>query len=256
MPDQPCPGPCNSRYWKALRAYDRDVAAYDPLDPQTSRPEPPDDRLIREWGSPWCTDCQSLIGRQLAQLDTLTGLRAAEDDGHGEAPGDEKGGKRGKSDAPPSQSPAMDDRLDLHSALAAWEAEWRKLNGWDAAPYRGDLARAETEITAWLGKHLRGILASELGEPFGRAILQAHRSMAGPAKAGVRTIRLAMRCPGRPGRRCGLLSLWWEEGSDRVECGDPDCAVIMTRGKYDEMVEALASTIGRRSAGEAQSGAA
>lgn len=241
MSDQPCPGrSCNGRYWAATDAYNRALAAYDPLDPGTSRPDPPGPDIIWGWGDPvWCGDCQALIGARLAELDTLTSLRDASADGHGEAPGDEKSGKHGTSAAPPSPSPQADDRLDLHATLSGWEAAWRDLNDWDAAPYRGSLARAETEAVAWLGKHLRGpggILASALGEDFGKEVLACHRRLSQAEKAGVRTLRLPLRCP-----RCHILSLTWEEGSDRVQCGDDVCGLILTRTQYDAEVDRLHS---------------
>jgi hypothetical protein len=232
---------CNGRYWNATRAHEKALAEYDPLDPETSRPEPPGHDIVWGWGDPvWCWDCQALIARQLEQLDTLAALRGSRGDGFGEAPGDEeKPGKRGKKSEVPSPSAAADDRLDLHAALSGWEAGWRELNGWDPAPYRGELARAETEVTAWLGKHLRGIngiLASAMGKDFGREVLSWHARLSRAEKAGVKTLRLPLRCP-----RCHILSLTWEEGSDRVQCGDDVCGLVMSRDQYDAAVDHLHS---------------
>jgi hypothetical protein len=253
--DQPCPGrSCNGRYWAATDAYRRDLAAYDPLNPETSRPEPPGPDIIWGWGDPvWCSDCQALISLHLAQLDTLAALLAAEADGHRDAGEQEKGGKRGAGSAPPSPSPAADDLDELARMLAAWEAIYRTLKGWPSPPPRGDLASRETERIAWLSRHLRGILASDIAADFGAEVLQWHRGMARQAKAGVRTLRLPLRCPGR---NCGWLTLTWTEGSDRVECGNPDCGLIMSRTEYDAEVERVATAAARGEWEEPAEGAA
>ncbi|HWG00474.1 MAG TPA: hypothetical protein VG164_01330, partial [Trebonia sp.] len=72
MSAQACPGSCNSKYWKAWDAYSKAATAYDPLDPATSRPEPPDTPW-RAGGEPvWCTEHTTQIRRELASLDDLT----------------------------------------------------------------------------------------------------------------------------------------------------------------------------------------
>lgn len=236
MTEQPCPGPCNRRWREASEFYQKAVAAYDPLDPDQSRPEPPD---FDPWlGDPvWCAEDAAKVSLHLAQLDTLAALLAAEADGHRDGPSDD-GGKRGKSSAPPSPSPVADDLDELARMLADWEDAYRTIKGWPAAPPRGDLASRETERIAWLSRHLRGILASDIGPDFGSEVLQWHRGMARKTKAGVRTLRVPLRCP-----RCRMLALTWTEGSDRVECGNPDCTLIMTREKYDDEVAATAQRI-------------
>src|SRR5436309_11082686 len=45
-----------------------ELAAYDPLDPATSRPEPPAVRPAE--GHPWCYDCRSAIAAQRSEEHT------------------------------------------------------------------------------------------------------------------------------------------------------------------------------------------
>jgi hypothetical protein len=230
MSGQPCPASCNSRYWKAWRAYDAAAAAYDPLNPAVSRPEPPGEDLIREYGSPvWCTEHTSAIRLQLAQLDDLAGIYAAAADGHRGQPVTQRVG--GTSVAL-SQSEAHDQLEELTSVITGLERRYRDLMGWPAPPPRGDLARVQTSCIAWLGRHLDDILSSELAEEFGRSVLEWQPQVAARAKAGQRTILLEGRCPGRG---CGQRMLVWEEGTDRVECGNRDCGQILTKTAYDEL---------------------
>lgn len=230
MTAHPCPGVCNSKYWKAWRAYDAAVAAYDPLDPAQSRPDQPDETLIRAHGQPvWCTEHTSAIRLALAQFDDLTAILAAAADGQRGQPVTQRVG--GTSVAL-SQSEAHDQLDDLTSVITAWEQAYRDLMGWPSAAPRGDLARVQTSCLAWLGRHLDGILASELAADFGREILTWKPQLASRAKAGQRTILLEARCPGRG---CGQRMLLWQEGTDRVECQNRDCGQIMSKTAYDEM---------------------
>lgn len=230
MSAQPCPGNCNSKYWRAWRSYDADLTAYNPLDPAQSRPEQPGDDLVRAHGNPvWCSEHTSAIRLALAQLDDLAGIYAAAADGQRGQPVTQRVG--GTSVAL-SQSEAHDQLDELTSAITSWEQAYRDLNGWDAAPPRGSLARVQTSCINWLMKHLDDILASPLAADFGREVLEWKPQLASRAKAGQRTILLEARCPGHA---CGQRMLTWTEGTDRVECGNRDCAHIMTKEKYDEL---------------------
>ncbi len=230
MSVQPCPGQCNSRWHKARRAYETDLAAYDPLNPNTSRPEPPDETLVREWGNPvWCTEHTTAIRLALAQLDDLAGIYAAAADGHRGQPVTQRVG--GTSVAL-SQSEAHDQLDELTTVITGWEQAYRDLMGWPSPPPRGDLARVQTSCITWLGRHLDGILASPLAEDFGREILEWKAEIASRAKAGQRTILLEARCPGHG---CGQRMLTWTEGTDRVECQNRDCQTIFAKQQYDDM---------------------
>jgi hypothetical protein len=223
----PCPGTCNSRYHKAWAEYRAALAAYDPLDSATSRPEEP--RLTaREHGSPvWCEECTTRIRLALATLDDLAALWYQAADGHRTAPVTQR---IGGMTVVASPSEIRDSLDDLTRALAAWEDEYRRLRNWPAAPPRGDDAPVPTTQIAWLSSHLKEILASALAEAFGKAILSMHPQVAASAKAGQRTIRLEARCTGHG---CGQRLLFWEEGTDRVECRNADCGRITTKAEYD-----------------------
>jgi hypothetical protein len=239
MSDQPCPGNCNSRYHKACEAYREAMMTYDPLDPDQSRPEPPDIRP-RGWGRPvWCSEHAAQIRRELAQLDDLAALLAATADGYDAKPRTER--VAGTS-VPASPSEAADVLDEMNSMLTGWEQAYRDLRGWPSPPPRGDDASAQTTCIAWLTVHLDGILATAYAEQFGRQVLDWRRILARSTKAGVRKLRLPLRCP-----RCHLLVLVWTEGEDTVNCENPDCARVMTRSEYEAEVEveAAAAAISR-----------
>jgi hypothetical protein len=232
----PCPGNCNSRYRKALTAYQAALAVYNPLDPATSRPEPPDETLIRGWGMPvWCAEHISEISLRLVQLDDLAGIYHQAADGHRGAPVTQR---VGGTTVVLSPSQAHDELEELTSVLTGWEQRYRDTMGWPAAPPRGELATVQTSCIAWLSRHLAGILAGELAEGFGRAVLEWAPSIAGKASAGQRTILLEARCPGHG---CGQRMLTWTEGTDRVECANRDCGQIMSKTAYDELSETQAA---------------
>lgn len=235
MSDQPCPGNCNSRWHKARRAHDAALAAYDPLDPATSRPEPPDGTLVRAWGAPvWCTDHTAAIALALAQLDDLAAIYAAAADGHRSRPATQR---VAGTTVVLSPSEAHDQLDELTSVITGWEHAYRDHAGYDPPPPRGDLARVQTSCVNWLSRHLREILASPLAEDFGREILEWKPLVAARAKAGQRTVLLEARCTGHG---CGQRMLTWKEGTDRVECANRECQAIFTKQAYDEIAAAQA----------------
>ena len=226
----PCPGGCNARYREARDAYRQALADYDPLDAAQSRPDPPS---LQPWlGDPWCPRCKSRIRENLAELDDLGALLLATGDGHRGT----SGGERVSGSAVPvSPSPAHDDLEELASMLSGWEDAYRGIKGWPSLARRGFLASAVTTCIAWLSSHLDGILTSDIGRDFGAEILQWHREFTGKSKAGVRTLKKPMRCPG-----CQLLTLTWTEGDKHVACGNPDCSRILTLAEYEAETERLA----------------
>ena len=148
-----CKGPCNTRYRRAQDAYRKAVAAYDPLDPDTS---PPDQPRIRPMdGNPWCLECAWQIRLQFSRLDRLASLRAILADGY---PSDASAERVSGSTETASPSPAADDVADITRVLADWEWAYRRLKGWPAAERYGDLADQRTECIAWLSERLEAIL--------------------------------------------------------------------------------------------------
>jgi hypothetical protein len=234
MSDQPCAGPCNTKWREAQDAFTEALAAYDPLDAAQSRPDRPS---IQPWlGEPlWCGTCAAKVSVRLAQLDDIAAVLAATADGHRAVTLE---GRVSGSAEPPSPSQAADDLDELSSMLAEWERIYRALKGWPSPPPRGDLTSFETACIAWLRWKLRGILAHpDIAADFGREILQWHRETAASAKAGVRTLRKPLRCPS-----CGLLTLVWTEGEDRVDCQNTEggCARVMSYADYESEVEHIA----------------
>lgn len=234
--EQPCPGPENRRYREAWDTYRQALADYDPLDAETSRPDPPE---IQPWpGAPvWCVDCAERIGLRLAELDELAGILAATADG---LRGDGENERVSGSAVPPSPSQAGDDLDEMWGMLSNWETIWRDLNGWLSPPPRGELARRETACIDWLRRHLKGILVSDVAADFGREILQWHREGEGSAKAGRRTVRKPMRCPS-----CRFVTLFWTEGEKDVHCRNEDCKRVLSLAEYEAEAERQAALLQR-----------
>ena len=238
MSGQPCPGNCNARYWRAQEAYAAALAAYDPLDPRTSRPDPPDAEP-RSWGEPvWCAEHTAQVRRELASLDDLVPLLLRTADGYESRPRTEKVGGTAE---PGSPSPAADTLDELDRLLQLWERGYRELRGWPSPPPRGDDADRRTTSIAWLMSHLAGILSSDYATEFGRDVLGWRRILVHQTKAGARRLTLPLRCP--PPAGCGLLTLTWTEGTDRVECANPGCGRIMSRAAYEDEVAAAARAV-------------
>lgn len=235
-PADACPGDCNKPHHKAWREYAEACAGYDPLDADTSRPEPP---TTNYWpGEPaWCPGCTTKIRLRLAQLDTLAGILSAEADGHRTAAEAER--VSGTAD-PSSPSRAADDLDEMFGMLSTWETIYRDLKGWLSGPPRGELASRETECIDWLRRQLKGILVSDIARDFGLEILQWHRESCGSAKAGVRTLRKPMRCPS-----CKNVTLFWTEGERDVHCKNPDCNRIMSLSAYEDEAERQAAILAR-----------
>lgn len=230
-PDGVCPGSCNTRWREATAAHKAAAAAYDPLDPAQSRPEPPPIQPVH--GDPrWCAKDVSRIRSCLADLDTLAALLGWIADGHAESTSSDTGRVSGTAETR-SPSDAADELADLMNILTEHENAYRETVLHIGTPgRRGYMASASSECIAWLGTHLDGILASEVGEAFGVDVLDWHRAWKRRAKAGVRKLVKPLRCP-----HCKHLLLEWEEGSDRVDCRNPDCNLVLTYAQYQALVE-------------------
>lgn len=225
----PCPGTCNSQYRKAREAFDEALVLYDPLDAAQSRPLPPD---IQPWpGDPiWCGRCTARIRVCLSELDDAAAIMLAAADGHRPQSGEQRvAGSR----EDPTASPAGDDLEELGRMLTAWEDIYRGIKGWEESkPRRGFLASQVTTCASWLMAKLDGILAApDIAADFGAEIQQWHKEICGKGKAGARTLRKPLRCPG-----CQLLLMYWTEGEDRVECRNPACRRSMKYSEYEAEV--------------------
>lgn len=233
MDDGVCPGNCNLRWRKAQDAYQKAVAAYDPLDSGQSRPEPPQIRPMD--GHPWCLECQAVIRVQLGQLDLLAALRHDTADGY---PADAGAQRVSGSRESVSPSPGHDDVDDTARMLAGWELAYRDHKGWPSGPRHGDMAHQRTECVAWLSERLDAILASPLAADFGSEVLQWHAELKAKTKAGVRKLRKPVRCP-----QCSLLMLAWTEGDRYVRCYAPDCGMMLALDEYEAIVAANSAAV-------------
>ena len=221
----PCPGPCNSRYRKARAEYEAALAAYDPLDPHQSRPEPPD--VYPVYGDPWCPRCKSQIREQLAQIDDAAAILAALPPSPNDR-SDDKAGKVSGTRAQPSPSNRMDDLEELGEWLRSWESAYR---GEDPTPHRGWLASEITTITAQLVFHFDKIITHpDRALDFGREIRRWHRELQEKARAGQVDKHVKRPCP-----RCRLYTLWARDGEDYVRCINDECGRRLTREELAAM---------------------
>jgi phage FluMu protein Com len=221
MSEQPCPGPCNSRYRKARAEYDKALAGYDPLAPEQSRPEPP---AVQPWpGDPWCPKCKSIIHAELSQIDDAAAILAARPP-LDVAGGDEetRAGRVSGTREARSPSPRMDDLEELGGWLRNWESAFR---GTDPMPRRGYLATERTTIISWLVDHFDSCICHpDLAADYGAEIRRWYRELTAKARAGIADKHVKKPCP-----RCRLYTLWARDGEDYVRCVNEDCNRRMTR---------------------------
>lgn len=229
MAEQACPGGCNYHWRKAREAWEQALAAYDPLDPAQSRPDPPD--LYPYPGDPWCPRCKSAIRRQLAELDDLASILAAMTDGHrGRRPGAKL--SRGRKQGVPSPSPSADMLEELRNDLHGWETAAR---GTDPLARRGFLATETTTAVAWLAAHFDQVITADFAADFGAEVLDWHRVLRRVTSAGTGVQHKPVRCP-----RCDEYALWWAEGDDHVECRGKGgtCGRLIGMDEYEALAAA------------------
>lgn len=237
MADVACPGICNYRYREAQAAHRQALADYDPLDANQSRPEPPDIRPVL--GTPWCARCHTYLRRELAELDELAAILTHAADGQrGQRPGAKM--PRGKNHGGPSPSPTADLLEELAGDLRGWE---HAVRGGAPLTRRGHLATETTAMIAWLSAQFDKaiIMTGHVQDPaghdvpfavaFGEGIQTWHRKLVRLTKAGTGTHHKPCRCP-----RCDLLTLFWTEGDDHVEC--KNCGRLLGLDEYDELARA------------------
>jgi hypothetical protein len=246
--DGACPGPCNT-YWRQDRqAYKKALAAYDPLDPHQSRPEPPQEQPVPpQVGSWWCGPCITRIRAELTRLDHLGSLLHWHADGHSTGLAAELGRVAGGEVDPLSPSTAGDELADLTRVLEGWEDAFRDLADLPAPDRRGNLALPIHHCVAFLGTNLDRILGTDLAADFGREVSQWYGSFLRRVKADPEGRRKPVRCP-LPGG-CDQLMLIHQPGTDRVTC--QSCGRSLTLDEYEAIVgHAAAEAIreGRRPA--------
>jgi hypothetical protein len=225
MSEVACDGPCNSRWRKADAEYRKALAGYDPMDPDQSRPSPPEAYPV--YGDPWCPRCKSQLHEQLAQIDDAAAILAALPPSPNDR-SDDKAGKVSGSKAEPSPSSRMDDLEELGDWLRHWESAFR---GGDPPAHRGWLATEVTTITAWLVFHFdKNITHPDLGLEFGREVRRWHRELTEKARAGQVDKHVKRPCP-----RCRLYTLWARDGEDYVRCINEECNRRMTREELAAM---------------------
>jgi hypothetical protein len=228
----PCDGPCNSRYRKARAEYEAAMAVYDPMDPDQSRPAPPE--VYPVYGDPWCPRCKNQIHEMLAQIDDAAAILAALPPSVNDR-SDDKAGKISGTKATPSPSSRMDDLEELGEWLRNWESLFRPAvlgkDAEDPKPHRGWLATEVTTITAWLVFHFGKLITHpDLAVEFGREVRRWHREMQERARAGQVDKHVKRPCP-----RCCLYTLWARDGEDYIRCINEDCNRRMTREELAAM---------------------
>ena len=238
---QVCPGSCNSHYRRVTALYQAARAAYDDQvsrlqegEPVPDPPEPPDVQP-REGEPVWCSRCQAVVHRSLAEIDDLAaqlahippGVRPASDTRR-------EAVKVTVSQGHPSPSPAVDVLDELQRWLTTWEADYRHFRGWPSAPQRGVLSTVVTASCAWLGEHLTerpaGLLAWPHAEDFGSQVLRWHRELRARAHAASFARHVKRPCPS-----CRRYTLWERVGDDYIACVYEDCGRRLTREDLDRL---------------------
>jgi hypothetical protein len=229
-----CPGSCNFRLREARDAYKAALQAYDPLDPEQSRPELPDIRPV--YGTPWCDRDQVVIRRELAELDDLASMLARTATGdRGRRPGAKLPTRKGHGQ--PSPSPAADMLSELYSTVC----EWERASVGEPKARRGYLADARTQALDRLVEHFPTVIVTAVpmvvladgskvpfAVAFGKGVRSWHRRLRQLTSAGTGTHHKPVRCP-----RCEQLSLYWTEGDDHVECRNRACGRLIGLDEYD-----------------------
>lgn len=228
-----CKGSCNSGYRKSRAIYDAEMTAYTAkLDNLTSGapiPEPPDAPTVQPWyGDPvWCSRCQSVIRRELAELDDLAALLAAMPPGirpaiTGQRQHVKVSGTRGTF----SPSPAADSLEELARWLRNWESAYR---GEDPQTRRGYLASEITTSVAWLSHHFDSlIIHPDLAGDFGSETRVLHREFMDASHAGSAAKHIKKPCP-----RCKQYTLWENVGEEYIACVNEDCGRRLTRSELE-----------------------
>jgi hypothetical protein len=233
MADGICPGNCNRAWRKARAIYNAQEAAYQKAlanwkdgDLIPEQPQPPD---IEPWyGEPaWCRACQSVIRRELSELDDLAALLAALPPGiRPPVTGQRERVRVSGSREEPSPSPALDALEELAGWLRDWESAAR---GTDPRPRRGWLATEITTITCWLYAHSSSLLADEgMALDFGAETRRWHRELTSSAHAASAARHQKQPCP-----RCHLFTLWRTIGEDYIRCVNTDCKRVLTVEEYE-----------------------
>lgn len=233
--DSECPGSCDFRYREARDAYKAALAAYDPLDPEQSRPEPPAIRPVP--GAPWwCYRCQPVIRRELAELDDPAAMLASAADGQrGRRPGAKLPARR------QAGSPSPSPTADLLSGLFADVCAWERVSLGQPRARRGFLATARSQVIAQLVDQFDTVIATGIlvkagdvrvpfAVAFGEGVRRWHKRLVRLTSAGTGTHHKPVRCP-----RCEQLSLYWTEGDDHVECRNQACGRLISLDEYDEI---------------------
>lgn len=239
--DGRCPGSCNSGYRKAWTIYDAALADYTAALDRTASgqavPDPPETPTITPWlGEPvWCTRCQSVIRRELYELDDLAALVAATPPGirpaiTGQRQHVKVSGTRGTA----SPSPGGDLLEELAHWLRNWESAYRKE---DPQARRGYLASEITTGIAWLGHHFDSIIIHpDLACDFGSETRTMHRELTAASHAGSAAKHVKKPCP-----RCKNYTLWENIGDDYITCVNDDCNRRLTRADLEAETEAGAA---------------
>lgn len=246
LADGICPGSCNSGYRKTRAIYDDAMTTYhDQLDklgsgdPVPDKPEPP---TATPWyGDPvWCGRCQSVIRRELAELDDLASLLALMPPGIRPAiTGQREHVKVSGTKGTESPSRAADTLDDFASVLRGWESAGRVARhhvagadlaaGADPMPRRGYLATEITTVIAWLYHHFEPMICNaDLAQDYGADLRRWHRELMSAAHAGSAAKHIKKPCP-----RCKLYCLWENIGEDYISCVNEDCGRRLTRADLE-----------------------
>ena len=193
-------------------------------------------------GNPtWCHLCTEAFDGALERLPRLTALAARRRDGRLVAGRTGDVERHGKHPFPPSASPAWDEV----QKVIAWTRRWCErladqlgkrhahLGSYNNAGLPIDEVDSDVD---YLRRFLGPLLVGPWAYDFGTELAQKAAAVERLAGEEMARHPLPAPCP-----RCDRLSLSRLDGSERVECGAPDCTQVMTLGEYRVLVAALAA---------------
>lgn len=172
-----------------------------------------------------CSQCESLLRKEIAGLDTLAVILRREADGHRTSTGSDAAIRAHRSaGSRPSQSPVSDLLNELEGVLRGWLTRKFPVGG-RLGYYAGPLY----ELTSHLLDKLTAYTADEdLAGPLAMSVRRWHGRLETAAKAGPALIHKPLPCP-----RCQAPGLEQERGADVVKCRE--CGRIMSVTEYEKM---------------------
>ena len=204
-------------------------------------------------GAPvWCLDHARMIEARLQRIPRLAAAVAIRRDGALVKGTESPLEVVAKALDPASPSPAW----DAVDAVLRWARWWRDTLAQQIGRWDHDHGAVTTALLPahdlaadvdYLGRHLTPLLVGPDAVAAGQAVLMMASNLERGAGQEAAKHALSAPCP-----KCDRLSLWRLDGSERVECAAPGCALVTDWDTYQRAAARLAEQArGRHRAGGA-----